>query len=173
MTRRLSQLISWGCTALLIAIPLAAAYFLLDINAFTVLTQRSLGLAIAWDTVASWQWYALWAVTFLYMMIGMAGLYFLRRPFANFARGELFSLANSQNLHRFSILLLVQAIAKPLHFAVCSVLLSVNHSAGNKMLSISVGSNEVRMIAIAVIFWVVSNLLIEGCELQSENRQFV
>jgi len=41
------------------------------------------------------------------------------------------------------------------------------------MLSISVGSNEVRMIVLAVIFWVVSNLLIEGGKLQSENRQFV
>ena len=173
MTRRFSLLISWGCTALLIVVPLAALYFLLRIQAFAAFTQKSIGLAIEWSTVVGWQWYALWSLTLLYMAIGLAGLYFLRRPFANFARGELFNLSNSRDLHRFSILLFVQALAKPLHFALASVLLSANHSAGNKMLSISVGSNEVRMIAIALVFWVVSNLLIEGGKLQAENQQFV
>jgi hypothetical protein len=158
---------------LLSAFLLIALYFLVSIDEFAEFTQESIGLPIDWSTVVSWQWYALWAITFLYMTIGMAGLYFLRRPFAKFARGELFNSANSRNLHRFSILLFVQAIAKPIHFALSSVLLSANHDAGNKMLSISVGSNEVRMIAVAIVFWVVSNLLIEGCKMQSENRQFV
>lgn len=173
MTRRLSLLISWLCTALLIAIPLAASYFLVSIDAFGAFTRKSIGLAVDWSTVVAWQWYTLWALAFLYLTIGLAGLYFLRRPFANFARGELFNSANSRDLQRFSILLFVQALAKPIHFALASVLLSANHSAGNKMLSISVGTNEVRMIAIAAIFWVVSNLLIEGCKLRSENQQFV
>lgn len=173
MTRRLSLLISWLSTALLIAIPLAASYFLVSIDAFGALTRKSIGLAVEWNTVVAWQWYALWVLTFLYLTIGLAGFYFLRRSFANFARGELFNAANSRDLQRFAILLFVQALAKPIHFALASVLLSANHSEGNKMLSISFGSNEVRMIAIAAIFWVVSNLLIEGCKLQSENRQFV
>ncbi|MCH9693487.1 MAG: DUF2975 domain-containing protein [Gammaproteobacteria bacterium] len=173
MTRRLSLFISWICTALLVAIPLAALYFLVNIGAFAALTQKSIGLAVDWSTVVAWQWYALWAITFLYVSIGLLGFFYLRRPFANFARGELFNSANSRDLRRFSILLFVQALAKPIHFAAASVLLSANHSAGNKILSISVGSNEVRMIAIAVIIWVVSNLLIEGCKLQSENQQFV
>ena len=173
MTRKLSLLISWGCTALLVALPLAALYFLLDIQAFAALTQKTIGLAIEWHTVVNWQWYALAAITIAYLAIGLAGLYFLRRPFANFAAGELFNLANSRDLRRFAIFSFVQALMKPLHFALSSVLLSANHSSGNKMLSISVGSNEVRMIAIAIAIWVVSNLLVEGSRLQSENRQFV
>ena len=168
MTRRFSLLIAWGCTALLIVTPLAAVYFLLNLQAFAALTKKSIGLAIV-----DWQWYALWGSTLLYLAIGLAGLYFLRRPFTNFARGELFNLANSRNLRRFSILLFAQALLKPLHFALSSVLLSVNHGAGNKVLSISFGSGEVRMIAIALVFWVMSNLLIEGGKLQAENRQFV
>lgn len=173
MTRRFSLLLSWSCTALLIAIPLAALYSLVNIGVFAAFTQKSISLAVDWDTVVTWQWYALWGLTSLYVTVGLAGLYFLRRPFENFARGELFNLANSRDLHRFSILLFVQALATPLHFVLSSVLLSANHSAGNKMLSISFGSGELRMIAIAIVFWVVSNLLIEGCKLQAENRQFV
>lgn len=173
MTRQFSLLIAWGCTAFLIVVPLAALYFLFDLQAFAALTKENIGLAIRWNTVVDWQWYALWGVTLLYLTIGLAGLHFLRRPFTNFARGELFNLANSRDLRRFSILLLVQALAKPLHFALSSILLSANHGAGNKMLSISFGSTEVRMIAIALVFWVMSNLLIEGGRLQAENRQFV
>lgn len=173
MTRRFSLLIAWGCTALLIVTPLAALYFAVDLQAFAALTRTNIGLAIEWDTVVDWQWYALWGITLLYIAIGMAGLYFLRRPFANFARGELFNLTNSRDLHRFSILLLVQALVKPLHFALSSVVLSANHGAGNEMLSVSFGSGELRMIAIALVFWVMSNLLVEGGRLQAENRQFV
>ena len=148
-------------------------YFLFAIDAFGGLARKTIGLPIDWGTVVDWQWYALWAISVLYLAIGLAGLYFLRRPFANFARGELFNLANSRDLHRFSILLFVQALAKPVHFGLASVVLSASHSPGNRMLSISVGSDEVRMLAVAAIFWVLSNLLIEGCRLQSENRQFV
>ena len=173
MTRKFSLLISWSSTALLVAVPLAAAYYLLNIQAFAVFTQKNIGLPIEWNTVVGWQWYALWGITFLYLAIGLTGLYFLRRPFSNFARGELFNLANSRDLRLFSILLLVQALVKPVHFALTSVLLSANHGPGNKMLSISVGSTEVRMIALALVFWIVSNLLIEGGKLETENRQFV
>ena len=173
MTRQFSLLIAWSCTALLVVVPLGALYFLVSIHDFAALARRNIGLPIDWGTVVDWQWYALWSVTSLYLTIGLIGLYFLRRPFANFARGELFNLANSRDLRRFSILLLVQALAKPLHFALSSLLLSANHGPGEKMLSISVGSGEVRMIALALIFWIVSNLLIEGGNLQAENRQFV
>ncbi len=173
MTRRFSLAISWGCIAILVAVPLIALYFLLNIQSFAAYTQKSVGLPIDWSTVVSWQWYALWGATAVYLAIGLTGLYFLRRPFTNFARGELFNLTNSRDLRRFSILVLVQTLAKPLHFALASVLLSSNHGAGSKILSISVGSSEVRMIAVALVIWVVSNLLIEGGKLQAENRQFV
>lgn len=173
MTRKFSLLIAWACTTLMITIPLGALYFLLNIHAFAELTQKSIGLPIQWRTVEDWQWFALWSVTLVYLAIGVAGLYFLRRPFANFARGELFNLSNSSDLKRFSVVLIVQALMKPVHFVIASLLLSANHGAGGKMLSITVGSNEGRMIALALIFWVVSNLLIEGGKLQTENQQFV
>lgn len=150
-----------------------ALYFALDLNAFAQFVRNSFEMPIHWQTVADAQWYGLWALTTLYVSIGLAALYFLRRPFANFARGELFNLTNSHDLRRFSILLLIQAVATPLHLALLSVLLSLNHPAGEKMLAISFGSNEVKAIGVAMVLWVMSNLLVEGCKLQTENRQFV
>lgn len=173
MTRHLSLLISWSCTALLILVPAAALLYVVKLDAFAELARISIGLPIQWRTVSDGQWYALWALTALYLSIGLIGLYFLRRAFANFSKGELFNFANSRDLRRFSILLLAQALVTPFHFALSSALLSLNHPAGEKMLSISFGGNELRAIGVALVLWVMSDLLIEGCKLQTENRQFV
>lgn len=173
MTRRLSLMISWSCLALLVLVPAISVYLLTHLDVFAELTRKSLDMPIVWQTVSVGQWYGLWAITALYVSLGLVGVFFLRRAFENFAKGELFNLTNSRDLWRFSILLLVQALATPLHFSLTSVLLSLNHPAGERMLSISFGSNELRAIGVALVIWVMSNLLVEGCKLQTENRQFV
>lgn len=173
MTRQFSRLIALGCLVLLIATPVLSLYFLINIELFATITRTNLGLMIEWQTVTDAQWYSLWVVTIFYIAIGLAGLYFLRRAFSNFAKGQLFNHSNSRDLRLFSILLFAQALAKPLHFSISSVLLSLNHSAGQKMLSISFGSNEVKVIALAMMLWVISDLLVQGSKLESENKQFI
>ncbi len=173
MSRCLSRVISQCCLALMIMVPAAALYLLIDIGSFEMLVRQNFGLPIQWHSVTITQWYSLWIVTALYLAIGLSGVYFLRRAFTNFASGELFNLANSRNLRRFAMLLVAQAIARPVYDAASSVLLSLHHVVGEKILSVSFGSNELGAIALALVFWVMSNLLVEGCKLQAENRQFV
>ncbi|MEM7501402.1 MAG: DUF2975 domain-containing protein [Pseudomonadota bacterium] len=173
MTRRLSLIISWGATALLIVIPCAALVLLVQLPWFAELAKQNLRLPIYWQTVTDTQLYALWGLTALYLSIGLFGLYFLRRAFGSFAKGDLFNAANSKDLKRFSMLLLAHAIATPVHIALTSVLLSLNHPPGEKMLSIAFGSNELRAIGVGLVLWVMSNLLVEGTKLKAENRQFV
>ncbi len=173
MTRRLSLLIAWGATALLIVVPCGALVLLAKVPWLAELAKQNLRLPIDWQTVTHTQLYALWGLTALYLSIGLFGLYFLRRAFLSFAGGDLFNLANSQDLRRFSMLLLAHALATPVHVALTSVLLSLNHPPGEKMLSIAFGSNELRAIGVGLVLWVMSNLLVEGTKLQTENRQFV
>ena len=173
MTRQLSLLISWACLAIPALSPVFAFFFLINIDAFASLAKRTLALPIQWQSVTSLQWYGLWLLTTLYLAVGWAGLYFLRRAFTNFAKGELFNQKNSAELRRFSILLFAQALAKPLHLALSSLLLSWHHPVGQKMLSLSFGSDEVKVIALAMILWVMSDLLIKGSQIENENKQFV
>jgi len=173
MTRRFSLLIAWGCTAILLVMPLALVYFLIDIDTFATLARSNLELPIQWQSVTTGQWYGFWLLSALYVAIGLAGFYFLRRAFANFARGELFNQNNSRDLRLFSVFLFAQALARPLHYALSSVLLSLNHPAGQKMLSISLGSGEIEVISLAMILWVMSDLLVKGSQLESENKQFI
>ncbi|MEL7312246.1 MAG: DUF2975 domain-containing protein [Pseudomonadota bacterium] len=173
MSRKLSLVIAWACSALLIAIPAAAVFYLVKLGSFATLTQSTVGLPIQWWTVSDSQWYALWGLTVAYLSIGLAGLFFLRRAFNNFSKGELFNANNSHDLRRFSVLLLAQAVATPVHLSLMSVILSWNHPAGQKMLSIAIGSNELRAVGVALVLWVLSDLLVEACRVHAENKQFV
>lgn len=173
MTRHFSLLVSWGCMAVLVLAPAAALYFIINIDAFAALAQRTLDIPIQWHSVTYTQWFSFWLLTSLYLAVGLGGVYFLRRAFANFASGELFNQANSRDLRLFSIFLFAQALAKPLHFALSSVLLSLNHPAGQKVLSVSLGSGEVKVVFLAMILWVMSDLLVKGCRIESENKQFI
>jgi len=173
MTRQFSQIIAAGCIAILMAAPVIALYFLINLELFAAMAKASLHLPIQWQTVSDMQWYGLWLLTLCYVAIGLIGLYFLRRAFSNFARGGLFNLSNSRDLRKFSIFLFAQAFANPLHFSLSSLLLSINHPAGEKILSISFGSGEIKVIVLAMILWVMSDLLVRASRLETENKQFI
>ncbi len=173
MKNTLSLVIARGCTAILALAPMVALYFLIDIQTFLSLASTNLAIAIQWHTVTPFQAYMFWLLTCLSMLPGLVGLYYLRRAFANFALGELFNETNSTHLKRFSQFLAIQALATPLHLAFSSLLLSINHPAGQKILSISFGSNEIKTLGLAVIFWVISDLLVKASQIEQENKQFV
>jgi hypothetical protein len=173
MTQQFSRIIAFGCMTILITVPMIILYFLINIDKFADSARNAISLPIQWQTVSNMQWYSLWLLTTIYIGIGLVGLYFLRRAFSNFAKGELFNYSNSRDLRLFSILLFAQALAKPLHFSLSSIVLSINHSAGQKMLSVSFGSDEIKVIALAMILWVMSDLLVRGSKLENENKQFI
>jgi hypothetical protein len=53
------------------------------------------------------------------------------------------------------------------------MLLSWNHPPGEKMLSVSLGSGEIEVLSLAMILWVMSELLVKASKLEKENRQFI
>jgi len=173
MSRRFAFLISCVCMGAIVMVPLLLLLLLFNIDWFASMAQQKLGLAILWSSVETWQWVVQWALTAVYCSIGLLGLYFLQRAFIKIARGEWFSVENSLNLRRFAVLLMIQAVATPIFLMFSSVLLSWNHPAGQKTLSIVFGSGEIKTLMLAMIIWVVSDLLLAGGKLQSENRQFV
>lgn len=173
MTKRFSFVIAWGCVATLLAVPAITIFLFFRIDVLSTLASQAIPFPIQWTGVTTGQWYGFWLLTVLYVTPGLLGLYYLRRAFANFAKGELFTASNSQDLRRFAILLFIQAIAGPVHLALSSVLLSLHHPAGQKMLTIMIGSNEIKVIALAMMLWVLSDLLVKASELEHENRQFV
>ncbi len=173
MTRTMAALVAWACTAWLVVTPVAALYMLIDIDRFSSLAIDNLALPIQWYTVSHGQWIALWAITAGYLSLGYAGAWFLRKAFMSFARGAWFDVENSRHLRRYAALLISQGIAKPVHFGLASVVLSLNHPQGERLLTVSVGSNEALSILAGLVLWVLADLLVKGIRADAENRQFV
>jgi len=173
MNKQISIAVFWVCRSAILVFALGGIYLLIDIELFVHLAQLSFNLPIQWHTVDSTQWYSLWLFAMSYLLIGLFGLYYLSKAFKNFASGEFFNLTNSTYLKRFSILLFAQSVVTPIHFALSSILLSLNHPTGQKLLSIALSSHELKGIILAMIFWVLSNILVESAQLQSENQQFI
>ena len=173
MRRQFSHFIALGCTTILIGTPLVAVYLLFNIDSIAELVKTNVDLPIQWETLTDAQLYGFWTLTVLYVFTGLAGLYFLRRAFSNFAKGELFNFSNSRDLRIFSMFLFAQALLKPLHSMASSLILSINHPPGERFISITLGSVEFTVIALAMILWVMSDLLINANQLESENKQFV
>lgn len=173
MTNIRSKAICWGCSAILISMPIAAIYFAFNLDLLISVAKQNLRLNIQWHTVTRGQAYWLWALTVLSVVPICIAIVFLRRAFASFANGDFFNLSNSRSLRYFSLYLFIQAIARPLHFSISSLVLSANHPAGQKLFAISFGSNEIILMALAILFWVLSDLLVQACSIDSENKQFV
>ncbi|MEM0955355.1 MAG: hypothetical protein AAGI24_14540 [Pseudomonadota bacterium] len=173
MTQKLAAIVYWFATVWMLALPVMAGLSLVAFERFQGLAMNTIGLPIRWQSVAPWQWYSLWVATLVYLCVGYLGVIYLRRAFASFAQGQWFDAENSRNLRMFSLLLIMQAIAKPLHQGVMSVLLSWNHPPGEKMLSIALGSNELALFVGGLVMWVMSDLLVAGMRADAENKQFV
>ena len=173
MTRNLASVVAWLCTAWLLVLPVAALYYVVRLDRFGTLAAANLALPIQWHTVTSGQWLVLWGVTVVFLSLGYAGTWYLRKAFVSFARGDWFNVDNSRCLRLFAALLILQGFAKPVHFGLASVILSLNHPPGDRLLSISFGSNELVFVIAGFVMWVLSDLLVEGTRAEAENRQFV
>lgn len=173
MTKVFSNLIVWGCRMFLVAAPMAAFYFITEPEQLRSVVETSFEFRIQWGTVTQTQLTGMWLLSLVYMLPGLIGVYFLQRAFARFARGATFELATSCDLRRFAMLLFVQALARPIYLALSSVWLSWNHPAGERILSLMIGSEEFQALALAMILWVICDLLVKANRLDHENKQFV
>lgn len=173
MSKRISQLICWICLTTIFVASTAILISPFKLYLFARFARSNLEVPILWNTVATWQWYGLWVLTVIVVFISLVGVYFLYKAFKGFASGELFNLESSINLRRFSIILLLQVVLKPLYISIAGILLSINHPAGQKVLIISLGSEQVSSLVLGLIIWVLGDMLVAGHSLQAENRQFV
>jgi hypothetical protein len=173
MIKYISHIISWGCLAIIAITTVFGLATLINIEWFAELARNNLQMPIQWSSVENWQWYSFWALLMTTLSLGSIGLFFLHRAYANFANGELFNISNSTNVKRFAIFMLAQTIAKPIILSLASILLSMNHPAKQKVLTISFGSQDIMMLGMVMILWTVSKLLVLGHELQFENQKFI
>lgn len=171
--QRLSTLLYWLLLLPVLGIPLMWLFFTLSIGSFKDLAINSVEYNIQWQTVEVWQLYVTGFVLAIPSMILVWGLTRLRVTFRAFAQQKIFEFSNVVNVKHFALALIWAPIINIFVRPLSSVLLSVNHPAGEKVLSVSFNSYDISTFLIGLIFWLIAKILIEANALSQENKAFV
>ena len=161
------------CTAFLLFVPLLILNFIVNLGWFKNVALSKLNLPIQTMTVENWQWYGVIAIAGIPLMIKAWGVFYLRRLFSQFSLGHYFIAENIAWLKKFAFSLLIVGVLNPVVLTIASVVLSINHPDGQKILSINIGSHDFALIFNALVFWSVAYILEKGKSLDDENKQFV
>jgi len=169
----LSRILSMLSLLPLLGIPSIWVYFLWQIDAFAEIAMANAAFSIQWNTVVPYQLYIVCLMQFAVSMILVWGIYSLRKVFVAFTNGEVFVFENILNIKRFSATLILTGFGAVITTTLASVILSLNHPAGQKTLAISIGGQEIWIMMIGLTFWLIAKILREASLLKNENNQFV
>lgn len=157
----------------LIGLPCMWVYFFIDISVFKSIVEAKMGNLIIWNTVELWQLYLLCLMLFLNCLILLWGLVNLRMSFRAFAKSEVFVDSNIFYIKQFSLSLVVFSIINTFSYSIASVLLSVNHPPGQKVLSIQINSTSIGVLLIGLVFWLIAKILLKARDLELDNNAIV
>lgn len=171
LPQNLTVVIKHACTLILIILPVFWVYMALDTGYYRSLVFDRFPLEEG--SVEAWQLYGSLCVAFLPNVVTLWGVNHLRKTFILFQGERFFSLEAIQGLKCFSLSLCLFAVLQPLSMALNSVLLSFNHSPGNKLLVVNLGSADLKALFVGGIFWVICFIFLGARKIEEENQQFI
>ena len=106
-------------------------------------------------------------------LVILYGVWRLRALFLAYRRGELFEVSTTGHLKVFSISVLVYLLLQPVTEAALTALLTMGNPEGERMVSISFGSDDIYMLLLGAVLLVVAWVLNEGAKAARENRMII
>lgn len=170
---KLSRLLFAFSLLPLIGLPMLFIYFLIDITLFRTLAEQNLNYVIQWQSVTSTQLYLAAVISFLPHTLILWGVINLRRTLHAFMQSQIFNQQNILFMNRFALSLVLFALSSWIAKAIVSVVLSFNHPAGQKLLSIQIGSQHISVFLVGLVFWLIGKVMLHGFEIQQDNQSIV
>jgi hypothetical protein len=93
--------------------------------------------------------------------------------FGRFAQGEVFSSGNAGRLRLVALCVVALAVARPLVRALLGVILTAGNPPGQRLLAVTVSSDDVFIGLAGVLLLAVAWVMVEGTRLADENASFV
>ena len=165
----LSLILTRICMGLLILLPIAVLVFWVkldwfygsftpnfNVTTFDIMTQIY-GLLFSLIPLAMW----------------MYGLVILRRLFTNYRLGRIFLSDNARYIKYFAWVTIISGALSPLFRGVFSVIFSMNHAAGERFISIGLGTTEIYTILQGLVFVVIAHVMEAAHKISEENKQFI
>lgn len=169
----INRLVKYLCGAGIGFFLVLSLFLLFDSSLLEESAQKEFSSSIQWHTVQSWQWWCLAFVHASFQMVMVWGLFNLWQLFAAFEQNRYFEKENVLYIRRFALALLISGLLRPVQYSLSSILLSLNHPAGEKMVSIQLGNRELELFFIGLVFWVIASVLLNAIAVADENKKFI
>jgi hypothetical protein len=110
------------------------------------------------------------AVSMLPVGVSMAGGQYLVRLFRLYEQGDIFKLANVLCFKRLSRVLIWWFVAGIVYRSLLSVVLTLHHPPGQRMIAVGLGSPDLTALLLGGILAVVAWVMEEGRKIQEEQE---
>lgn len=171
--RRLSRWMVRACWSLLVMLPAGlVAYawigseeaFLRHANLFTHSLQTP---------PSSGQWMAAGALLSLPLWLLLVGVWHAKACFSRFAQGQVFTAEAAAGLRRVAGWVAAAALSALMGSMLASVILTLHHPTGQRMLAVGIGSDHLVTLFFAALVWLMADVIGQGQKLAEENQGFV
>lgn len=171
--QRLSALLALGCGALMVALPLAVPVYWALADVSGLAARAGLHAADVQGALLVWQRCAGALIGAVPALLAAVGLARARRCFADFARGQVFTLQAVHGLRLFAAWTGASAVAALLAVPLLSVVLTWGNAPGTRHVVLALGSDHLFTALFAAIVWLMAAVIGQGRALAEENAGFV
>ncbi|OGN64604.1 MAG: hypothetical protein A3E80_04780 [Chlamydiae bacterium RIFCSPHIGHO2_12_FULL_49_9] len=172
---RISRLLKWASLSACCALPLIEAgywitngYPFLEPFFHSDMLPTFGGVSLGWAGLNETQKLLCFLINMVPTAFYMISLGCLSQLFAAFERLEFFEKSNVQTLKRAGWALVWGQIAHPLYTMCLSLALTYRNPVGERMISIALGSDQVKILAIGLSILLVSWVFEEAVKIQEE-----
>lgn len=125
---------------------------------------------VGWNDLSGGQKFLGFLSNLIPLVFSMSALFFLAKLFASMERLQLFAGENAHYVRKAGWALLWGQMLHPISVACLSLSLTYRNPVGERNLSISIGTNELAMIAIGLTLLLLSWIL-EEASVMNEDQQ--
>ncbi len=172
-----SRLLAWACWALAVMLPMAALYSYGQLTPVDMLVQMGIRLPSGGSLqslpVAVWQHVVAVAISLLPVIAVSYALWRAGQYFSGFVRGEIFRLTTVRHLRGFAAGLLVSSSAGLVAPTAIVWLLTMGAPAGGRVLTVSLGSQQLLMLLFSGIVWQMGHAMTRAVEIAEDNAQII
>jgi hypothetical protein len=173
----LSRVLAWACLALALLLPVVALYGVLQTSAVGMLTQMGIrlpsGASLESLPITAWQHGLAVCISLLPVSAVAYALWRAHQCFKGFVRGEIFSLGTVRHLRGFAAGLLVSSSAGLVAPTAIVWLLTLNAPEGGRVLTVSLGSQQLLMLLFSGIVWQMGHAMTRAVEIADDNAQII
>jgi len=172
----ISSLLGWICLALMAFLPASVIACWLYFDVFGPGIADRLGIARTYtipDQLTSLQIALGIGVMMVPVAIMMFGLWNLRQLFSGFGAGRIFTIENTRALRIFAWSAMAVIVVQFFTDGLLTVVLTLNNPPGQRVLALSLSTEQLVALFVGAVFVVIARVLEEGRKLADDNASIL